>query len=70
MDAIDAHHVQESGQVVFDITAADEETAALVMASLEQRWATSGITVARRMPGEPGVRARIYADIRRRGTRP
>ncbi|MFI6893589.1 DUF6207 family protein [Streptomyces sp. NPDC050256] len=70
MEAIDAQHVQESGLVVFDITAADEETAALVMASLEQRWATSGITVARRMPGEPGVRARIYADIRRRGTRP
>ncbi|MFJ6438411.1 DUF6207 family protein [Streptomyces sp. NPDC091416] len=51
MEAIDAQHVQESGLVVFDITAADEETAALVMASLEQRWATSGITVAGRMPG-------------------
>lgn len=70
MEAIDAQHVQEPGLVVFDITAADEETAALVMTSLEQCWATSGITVARRMPGKPGVRARIYADIRRHGTHP
>ncbi|MFI7361452.1 DUF6207 family protein [Streptomyces sp. NPDC050149] len=38
--------------------------------SLEQRWATPGATPSRHMPGEPGFRARIYADIRRRGTRP
>ncbi|RPK32035.1 hypothetical protein EES39_39600 [Streptomyces sp. ADI92-24] len=67
MESIDPQHVQEPGLVVLDITAADDATARLVMASLEQHWATSGITAARRLPGVPGVRARVYADIRRRG---
>ncbi|MEV1049298.1 DUF6207 family protein [Streptomyces sp. NPDC049916] len=38
--------------MVFDVTAADEETALQVMAALEQLWATS---------------ARVYADTRRSG---
>ncbi|WP_327170085.1 DUF6207 family protein [Streptomyces sp. NBC_01336] len=67
MESIDPQHVQEPGLVVLDITAADEATARLVMAYLEQHWATSGITAARRLPGVPGVRARVYADTRRRG---
>ncbi|MGW6202514.1 DUF6207 family protein [Streptomyces sp. NPDC055089] len=58
MESIDPQHVQEPGLVVLDITTADEATARLVMASLEQRWATSGITAARRLPGVPGVHAR------------
>ncbi|WP_323185676.1 MULTISPECIES: DUF6207 family protein [unclassified Streptomyces] len=41
---IDAQHIDEPGHVVLDITAADEDTAHAVMAVLEQRWATSGIT--------------------------
>ncbi|MFF8919161.1 DUF6207 family protein [Streptomyces sp. NPDC015032] len=61
---IDAQHIDEPGLVVLDITAADEETAHAVMAELEQWWATSGITPVRSEPG-PGVRARVYADIRR-----
>ncbi|MFD4949284.1 DUF6207 family protein [Streptomyces sp. NPDC058409] len=32
------------------------------------QWATSGITPVWRAPGEAGVRARVHADIRRRGT--
>ncbi|MEU6213445.1 DUF6207 family protein [Streptomyces sp. NPDC047023] len=30
-------------------------------------WATSGVGPVRRDPGEPGVRARIYADVLRPG---
>ncbi len=54
--------------MVFDITAADEETALQVMAGLERQWATSGTATLRRTPGIPGVQARVYADTRRSGT--
>ncbi|WLQ45621.1 DUF6207 family protein (plasmid) [Streptomyces laculatispora] len=70
MESINPQHVREPGLVVLDITAADEATAQLVMASLEQRWATSGITAIRRLPGVPGVRVWVYADTRRRGPEP
>ncbi|MEI7030709.1 DUF6207 family protein [Streptomyces pratensis] len=62
---IDARHVSEPGLVVLDITAADEETALALMDELQQLWATSGITAIRRDPAQPGVRARVHADIRR-----
>ncbi|MFF7505117.1 DUF6207 family protein [Streptomyces lavendulae] len=42
-------------------------TAARVMTALEERWATSGISPGRREPCEPGVRARVYADVLRPG---
>ncbi|MFC9626283.1 DUF6207 family protein [Streptomyces sp. NPDC056930] len=35
------------------------------MTALEQQWATSGIGPVRKVPGEPGVKARRYADTRR-----
>ncbi|WP_404950923.1 DUF6207 family protein [Streptomyces sp. ARC12] len=62
---IDARHVSEPGLVVLDITAADEETVLALMDELQQLWATSGITDIRRDPAQPGVRARVHADIRR-----
>lgn len=65
---IDAQHIREPGLVVFDITAADEATARAVMEDLQQWWATSGIAPVRSDPGAAGVRARVYADIRRPGT--
>ncbi|MGW6391242.1 DUF6207 family protein [Streptomyces sp. NPDC055103] len=62
---IDDQHIAEPGLVVLDVTAADEDTLRTVMDSLQQQWATSGITSVRRTPGEQGVTARIYADVRR-----
>ncbi|MFC9623800.1 DUF6207 family protein [Streptomyces sp. NPDC056930] len=64
---IDTQHIDEPGLVVLDITAADETTTHAVMAELEQWWATSGIMPVQREPGAQGVKARVYADIRRRG---
>ncbi|MFF3343650.1 DUF6207 family protein [Streptomyces flavidovirens] len=65
---IDERHIAEPGLAVLDITAADEDTIRTVMASLQQQWATSGITPVWHVPGERGVRARVYADIRRPST--
>ncbi|WP_327372345.1 DUF6207 family protein [Streptomyces sp. NBC_01217] len=65
---IDEQHITEPGLVVLDVAAADEDTIRAVMDSLQQRWATSGITPVWRAPGEAGVRAGVYADIRHRAT--
>ncbi|MET9556759.1 DUF6207 family protein [Streptomyces sp. NPDC006645] len=62
--------IPEPGLVVLDVTAHDEATAHAVIAVLEQTWATSGITPVQRVPGVPGVRARVHADIRRPVTPP
>ncbi|WP_369780673.1 DUF6207 family protein [Streptomyces sp. R33] len=67
MKPIDEKHIAEPGLVVLDITGRDEDTVRAVMTALEERWATSGIGPVRRDPGEPGVRARIYADVLRPG---
>ncbi|MFD8731159.1 DUF6207 family protein [Streptomyces sp. NPDC059611] len=52
---------------MFDVTAADEETALQVMAALERLWATSGTATLRRTPGVPGIQTRVYADTRQSG---
>lgn len=65
MKEIDAQHIAEPGLVVLDITAADEDTLRSVMDSFQQQWATSGVTPVWRTPGQPGITARVYADIRR-----
>ncbi|MFJ2477180.1 DUF6207 family protein [Streptomyces sp. NPDC087659] len=36
-----------------------------MMDSLQQQWATSGVTPVWHTPGQPGITARVYADIRR-----
>ncbi|CAL9631637.1 DUF6207 family protein [Streptomyces sp. enrichment culture] len=63
-------HPHEPGLVVLDIAAADEATARTVTDTLDRLWATSGTAPVRRVPGEPGVRARLYADVRRRPEAP
>ncbi|GGU66226.1 DUF6207 family protein [Streptomyces lavendofoliae] len=65
---IDEQRIAEPGLVVLDLAAADEDTVRAVMEVLQKQWATSGITLVWHTPGEPGVRARVYADVRRPGT--
>ncbi|MER6501880.1 DUF6207 family protein [Streptomyces sp. NPDC001455] len=64
---IDVKHIAGPGLVVLDIAAADEDTLRAVMEGLQRQRATSGIAPVRRLPGEPGVRARVYADVHRPG---
>ncbi|MFE6384534.1 DUF6207 family protein [Streptomyces roseolus] len=65
METIDPIHLSGPGLVVVDITAADEDTLQAAAEQLSQRWATSGTPKVRRIPGKPGVTARLYADLRR-----
>ncbi|MCX4632575.1 DUF6207 family protein [Streptomyces sp. NBC_01443] len=67
MKPIDEQHIAEPGLVVLDITDGDEGTVRAVMAALEEHWATSGIVPVHRDLGQPGVRARVYADVLRPG---
>jgi hypothetical protein len=67
MGRIDEQHLSEPGLMVLDITAADEATALAAMNELDRWWATSGVGRVRRVPGEPGVKARLYADLRQPG---
>ncbi|MGW0564415.1 DUF6207 family protein [Streptomyces sp. NPDC003016] len=64
----DAQHIAEPCLVVLDVTAADQDTARTVMETLQQHWATSGVTPVQRTPGQAGVKARVYADTRRPNT--
>lgn len=64
--SIEQQHLAEPGLVVLDIAAADEETVQAVTDALDRLWATSGTASIQRVPGEPGVRARLHADVRRR----
>jgi hypothetical protein len=61
-------YAAEPGLVVLDVTAADEATVKAVMYEPEWIWAPSGIGRVRREPGKPGVKARVYADVRRPGS--
>lgn len=65
MERIDEQHMVQPGLVILDITAADEATALAAMTELDRLWATSGIGAVRRVPGELGVRARLYAHLPR-----
>ncbi|WP_406132508.1 DUF6207 family protein [Streptomyces zaomyceticus] len=70
MELIDPIHVGEPGLLVLDITGADEATVRAAAAELERRWATSGTPRIRRVPGEYGVTARLYVDVRQRPPQP
>ncbi|MFE6130085.1 DUF6207 family protein [Streptomyces sp. NPDC056437] len=63
MDDIDAVHVGEPGLLVLDITAADEPTAQRALDQLNVLWATDASGRIRRLPGQPGVRCRVYANL-------
>jgi hypothetical protein len=68
MDPIDEQHVSEPGLLVLDITAADEATAFAALHALDRMWASSGTHRLWRVPGQAGLKTRLYADLRRPGS--
>ncbi|WP_411108698.1 DUF6207 family protein [Streptomyces sp. c-19] len=65
MEPIDPIRIDEPGLIVLDITATDEAPLQAAAEELGRHWATSGTPRVRRIPREPGVTARLYADRRR-----
>ncbi|MET7370313.1 DUF6207 family protein [Streptomyces sp. NPDC005566] len=57
-------HLSEPGLVVVEVVADDEQTAVAAVNELGAHWATSGPSLPWRVPDEPGVRVRTYADTR------
>ncbi|MFC5200365.1 MULTISPECIES: DUF6207 family protein [Streptomyces] len=66
MEAINEVHVSESGLVVVDVAAADDQTAFAFQAALTGMWAATSVERTTRDPGQPGVRLRCYLDMRQR----
>ncbi|MFI7020901.1 DUF6207 family protein [Streptomyces sp. NPDC050164] len=64
MDPVNEAHVSRPGLVVFDVTAADDDTALAFQQLLADRWATAPAQHTTRDPDEPGVRLRCYLDLR------
>ncbi|MCX4580642.1 DUF6207 family protein [Streptomyces sp. NBC_01571] len=59
VEAINEVRVSESGLVVVDVAAADDQTAFAFQAALTGMWAATTWD-----PGQPGVRLRCYLDMR------
>lgn len=60
-------HLPEPGFVVLEVTATDEQTAAIAAQTLSELWWSSGPSAPYRTPGEDGVRVRVtptYAATR------
>ncbi|MER6440252.1 DUF6207 family protein [Streptomyces sp. NPDC001185] len=67
MEAINELHVAESGLVVVDVAAADDETAFAFQEALTAIGAaTSSVERTNHDPGQPGVRLRCFLGTRQR----
>ncbi|MGV9351843.1 DUF6207 family protein [Streptomyces spiralis] len=64
MKPIQEMHVGEPGLLVIDVAGADDTTVFAVENAVAQRWATATSDRTVRDPGQPGVRLRLYADLR------
>ncbi|WP_406052258.1 DUF6207 family protein [Streptomyces virginiae] len=70
MNEIAEQHLAEPGLVVFDVTGADEDTVRAAVDAPGRLYAISGPGRLRRVPGQAGVRVRVYANLLRPGGRP
>ncbi|QIY93058.1 DUF6207 family protein [Streptomyces sp. S1D4-11] len=57
-------HVSEPGLVVIDVAAMDDATVFAVQTAIARMWAASPADTTHQDPGQPGVRLRLYADLR------
>jgi hypothetical protein len=64
MDPIRETHVREPGLVVIDVAGFDDDTVFAFQAAIARTWGTAPAERTTRDAGQPGVRLRMYADLR------
>ncbi|MDF2273416.1 DUF6207 family protein [Streptomyces coacervatus] len=64
MEPIQEAHVAEPGLLVIDIAGADDVTVMAFQDAVARTWGTATAARTTRDPGQPGVRIRLYADLR------
>ncbi|WP_234491015.1 DUF6207 family protein [Streptomyces sp. MBT33] len=64
VDPIREAHLSEPGLLVIDVAGFDDETVFAFQAAIARIWGTSPAERSTRDVGQPGVRLRMYADLR------
>ncbi|MFI6663179.1 DUF6207 family protein [Streptomyces sp. NPDC050523] len=64
MDPIREAHLSEPGLLVIDVAGFDDDTVLAFQAAIARTWGTSTAERTTRDPGQPGVRLRMYTDLR------
>ncbi|MDT0485262.1 DUF6207 family protein [Streptomyces doebereineriae] len=64
MDPIREAHLSEPGLLVIDVAGLDDATVLAFHAAIARIWATTAAEPTTRDAGQPGVRLRMYADLR------
>ncbi|WP_247706345.1 DUF6207 family protein [Streptomyces liliiviolaceus] len=63
MDAIQETHLSEPGLLVLDVAGLDDTTVYAFQDAIARTWAAT-VDRTTRDPGQPGVRVRMYVDLR------
>ncbi|MFE7763010.1 MULTISPECIES: DUF6207 family protein [Streptomyces] len=64
MDPIREVHLSEPGLLVIDVAGVDEASVMAFRDAVVRTWATAPAEHVTREPGQPGVRIRLYTDLR------
>lgn len=64
VEPINEAHVAEPGQVVIEVAGLDDDTVFAFQKAIARTWATAISESTFQDPGQPGVRLRLYADLR------
>jgi hypothetical protein len=64
VDPIREAHLSEPGQLVIDVAGFDDDTVLAFQEAIARTWGTSTAERTTRDPGQPGVRLRMYTDLR------
>lgn len=70
VDPIREVHLSEPGLLVIDVAGADEATVMAFQDAVARTWGTAAAERTTRDPGQPGVRIRLYTDLREALTGP